>query len=99
MSPTLLLEVLTLEEVATYLRLPPDVILRQAAQGNIPGRKIEDSWRFLKVAIDQWLSVQPGRTALLKQVGAFADDPSLAELRSSIYCERGRSEVDEDHHV
>jgi hypothetical protein len=34
-------EVLTLEEVAAYLRLPQATIARQAAQGAIPGRQIE----------------------------------------------------------
>lgn len=96
MSPAILAEVLTLEEVAAYLRLPADVVLRQATHGSLPGRKIEDNWRFLKSAIDLWLSVQPGRIALLQQVGVFADDPLLPELRSTIYQERGRSEVDEE---
>jgi excisionase family DNA binding protein len=96
MSSTTLSDVLTLEEVAAYLRLPSDVVLRQAAQGNLPGRKIENSWRFLKTAIDQWLSTQPSCTLLLQQVGAFADDPSLVELRAEIYLERGRAEVDEE---
>jgi excisionase family DNA binding protein len=48
-------DVLTLEEVAKYLRLPKETIERQAAQGKIPGRRIEDIWRFLKKAIDHWL--------------------------------------------
>lgn len=31
-------EVLTLEEVASYLRLSKEAVERQAAQGRIPGR-------------------------------------------------------------
>jgi Helix-turn-helix domain len=46
------IEVLTLEEAVTYLRVTPEALLRQVMQGNLPGRKIEDSWRFLKTAID-----------------------------------------------
>ena len=45
-------DVLTLEEVADYLRLPKEVIERQANQGQLPARRIEDTWRFLKSAID-----------------------------------------------
>lgn len=52
MAQATLPDVLTLEEASAYLRLPVAVILRQASQGNIPGRKIEDDWRFLKTAID-----------------------------------------------
>lgn len=89
-------DVLTLEEVSAYLRLPAETVLRQTLQGNIPGRQIEDYWRFLKDAIDDWLRSQSSRTVLLMQAGALADDDSLAELRANIYQERGRAEVDEE---
>jgi excisionase family DNA binding protein len=86
-------EVLTLEEVAAYLRLPQDTIARQAAQGAIPGRQIEDTWRFLKAAIDDWLRSHDSRTLLLQQAGALADDESLSALRETIYAARKRPEV------
>jgi len=86
-------EVLTLEEVARYLRLPKDTIVRQAAQGAIPGRQIEDTWRFLKAAIDDWLRSYDSRTLLLQQAGALADDESLPSLRKKIYAARKRPEV------
>ncbi len=89
-------DVLTLEEASDYLRLPVEAVLRQALQGNIPGRKIEDNWRFLKTAIDDWLRSQSNRTILLHQAGTLADDDSLAELRATIYQARGRSEMDEE---
>ena len=50
MAQAILPDVLTLEEASAYLRLPVAVVFRQASQGNIPGRKIEDNWRFLKTA-------------------------------------------------
>ncbi|MBD2771571.1 helix-turn-helix domain-containing protein [Iningainema tapete] len=96
MDQVTLPEVLTLEEASAYLRLPVETVLRQAAQGNIPARRIEDNWRFLKVAIDDWLSSQSGRTILIKQAGSLADDDSLSGLRATIYQARGRSEVDEE---
>jgi excisionase family DNA binding protein len=86
-------EVLTLEEVAIYLRLPAETIARQAAQGTIPGRQIEDTWRFLKAAIDEWLRSHDTRTLLLQQAGALAEDDSLATLRDAIYTTRKRPEV------
>ncbi|BAY99885.1 hypothetical protein NIES37_38680 [Tolypothrix tenuis PCC 7101] len=49
--------------------------------GNIPGRKIENDWRFLKVAIDDWLRSKSGRAVLLQQAGALADyDTSSLQL-------------------
>jgi Helix-turn-helix domain len=94
MEKAILPDILTLEETSKYLRVPIEAILRQAKQGNIPGRKIEDEWRFLKVAIDDWLRSSSGRSNLLQQAGALADDDSLVELRENIYEARGRSEVD-----
>jgi hypothetical protein len=79
---------------------PPPVNLKttiacQATQGSLPGRNIENQWRFLKSAIDDWLRTPSSHAALLQQIGALADDETLTELRASIYRDRGRSEVDE----
>lgn len=49
-------EVLTLEEVADYLRFPIDAVRDHAMQGLLPGNEIKGEWRFLKSAIDRWLS-------------------------------------------
>ncbi|RAM52970.1 MAG: DNA-binding protein [Hapalosiphonaceae cyanobacterium JJU2] len=89
-------DILTLEEASKYLRLPVETVLRQASQGNLPGRKIENDWRFLKVAIDDWLRSSSSRSILLQQAGALADDDSLTELRATIYQARERSEVDDN---
>jgi len=94
MRQTITPDVLTLEEAAAYLRLPPETIVRQAAQGQIPGRKIEDTWRFLKAAIDDWLRSHDSRTILLQQAGALAGDKSLVTLRAAVYRARKRLEVE-----
>ncbi len=87
-------EVLTLEEVAGYLRLPLETVERQARQGRIPGRQIENDWRFLKAAIEDWLRSKDSRLALIEQAGALADDESLPELRRTIYAARKRPETE-----
>lgn len=87
-------EVLTLDEVADYLRLPKETVERQASRGKIPGRRIEESWRFLKKAIDSWLQNHDSREILLYQAGALADDETLNELLNKIYAERGRPETE-----
>ena len=88
-------EILTIKEVANYLRLPEEVILEEAAQGHLPGRKIADTWRFLKAAIDDWLRVQDSRMILLNQAGALVDDDAADDLLKMIYRERGRAESKE----
>lgn len=89
-------DVLTLEEAASYLRLPEETLERQALQGRIPGRRIEDHWRFLKAAIDEWLRSHDGRSIALEQFGALREDETLADLRKAIYADRGRPEVAPD---
>lgn len=96
MRTTALPDVLTLEETASYLRVPTDAIERVATRGQLPGRRIEDSWRFLREAIDEWLRSSDSRTVLLQQAGAFSNDDMVADLLSSIYELRGRPEKDND---
>jgi excisionase family DNA binding protein len=86
-------DVLTLEEASGYLRLSIETVDALAWKGNIPGRKIENDWRFLKSAIDDWLRSKNSASVLLSQAGILADDDSLAELRASIYQARERPET------
>jgi excisionase family DNA binding protein len=88
-------DVLTLEEASVYLRLSVETVASQALKGNIPGRKIESDWRFLKTAIDEWLRAKNSSSILLSQAGILADDDSLTQLRSSIYEARERPETDD----
>jgi len=82
--------VLTLEEVADYLRLPRETVERQAAHGRLPGRRIEDTWRFLKAAIDDWLRGQGNRAVLLQQAGALHSDDTWPDLLETVFTQRGR---------
>jgi excisionase family DNA binding protein len=81
-------DVLTLEEASVYLRLSIETVASQALKGNIPGRKIENDWRFLKSAIDDWLRSKSSSSILLAQAGALADDDEIDRLRASIYQDR-----------
>lgn len=84
--------VLTLKEMAGYLKMPEEKIERQVLQGKIPGKRIEDEWRFLKTAVDEWLRSYDTRSILIRQSGVLSDDENLSELRTMIYSQRGRSE-------
>ena len=94
MATATLQQVLTLEDAASFLRLPVETIQRRAALGEIPGRKIEGSWRFLLSALEDWLRTPDQRAVLLSQAGVLADDESLEALLAQIYEARGRPEVD-----
>jgi len=91
-------EVLTLAEVAAYLRVAETAVGQLAATCQIPGRQIGGQWRFLKSALQAWLATPPalsGKEALLAQAGAMKDDPYLDEMLEKIYKDRGRPMVEE----
>lgn len=89
-------EVLTLEDAAAFLRVPPETVERLAGSGEIPGRRVEGAWRFLHSALEDWLRHKDQRSVLLAQAGALAQDESLDTLLARIYERRGRPEVEPD---
>ncbi len=96
MSTATLQQVLTLEAAAAFLQLPEETVERQAVLGEIPGRQVEGSWRFLLAALEDWLRTPDQRSVLLSQAGALAEDESLEKLLAQIYAARGRPEVAPD---
>lgn len=88
-------EVLTLAEAAAYLRLAePDVLCLIFEQG-LPARQAGAEWRFLKTAIEQWLSTgllrqRSSKDALLALAGKYRDDPDLLRICEEAYQRRGR---------
>lgn len=51
---TLKTDIMTLEEVAAYLKLKPQTIYTWAQEKKIPAAKIGKEWRFRKSIIDEW---------------------------------------------
>ena len=52
------LDVLTLEEVAEYLKISPAAARRTIKEQDLPGRNIGGEWRFLRDAVANWLRGQ-----------------------------------------
>jgi len=50
--------VMTLREAARYLRLHTSELQTLAESGVIPAFKVDDKWRFLKAALDEWMLAQ-----------------------------------------
>jgi excisionase family DNA binding protein len=48
-------EVLTIEELASYLKIAKSTLYKLVREGKIPCQKIGRHWRFRKPAIDLWL--------------------------------------------
>jgi excisionase family DNA binding protein len=47
-------KIMTLEEVAEYLRVKPQTIYTWAQEKKIPAAKLGKEWRFKKSMIDRW---------------------------------------------
>jgi len=50
--------VMTIDELAEYVRIPKQTLYKLAQEKRIPGQKVGRSWRFRKEAIDRWLDEQ-----------------------------------------
>ena len=48
-------DVLTVGEVAAFMRVSRETVYRLAVRGELPGRKIGRLWRFQKEAIQDYL--------------------------------------------
>jgi excisionase family DNA binding protein len=49
-------QVLTLTEVAEYLRVHPSTVYRLLKRGQLPAFKMGSDWRFNLTSIDHWRS-------------------------------------------
>jgi excisionase family DNA binding protein len=92
---------LTLGEAAAYLRLPEPDVLRLIQEQGLPARQIGSEWRFLKSAIEQWLStgaptLQARTQAQLALAGKYKDDPDLMHICEEAYRQRGRAPAERD---
>lgn len=53
-------EILTLEEVAAYLKAGKRTVYRLAQEGKIPAFKLGGSWRFRRAELDRWIAASIG---------------------------------------
>jgi excisionase family DNA binding protein len=50
--------VLTVDEAAELLRIDPEKLVKLAAAGDVPGRKLGEEWRFSRAGLLNWLGNQ-----------------------------------------
>lgn len=48
-------EIMTLKEVAAYLKLAEKTAYKLAAEGKLPGFKVGGSWRFKRTDLEKWI--------------------------------------------
>ena len=69
---------MTVDEVAEYLRLNREVVLRKARRGEIPAVKVETkTYRFYREQIDEWLKSKS--IVKLEETGSRAEEAKKSE--------------------
>ena len=51
-------DIMTVKELADYLKIAEKTAYRFAAEGKVPGFKVGSAWRFKKTDVDAWIRKQ-----------------------------------------
>ena len=51
-------DILTVQELHGYLKIPKPTLYALAQNGRIPAAKVGKHWRFRRIDIDEWLKAQ-----------------------------------------
>lgn len=76
-------ELLTLAEVAQYLKVAEKTVLRMVHNNEIPSIKVASQWRFRRSMIDEWLMSQmksPPKNELVKLIEATREPVPISRL-------------------
>lgn len=74
-------DLLTTRELADYLRLNERTVLKLAAQGELPGVRLGNQWRFRRAVLDAWLDD--------RMLGVRASSPEPAAQSPTFAFEEG----------
>lgn len=91
---TILPSVLTLSEVAAWLRLSPESVMAQVEAGRLPVQQQGEERQFLREDVETWSEKYDQRKILMRQVGVFANDESLPLIEAEIYRRRKENTLD-----
>lgn len=70
-------EIMTIEEVAAYLRVSERTVYEWAQKGDLPGGKIGTTWRFKSADIEKWVNDR------LKGQGAAVDKHAVSSVMTA----------------
>jgi excisionase family DNA binding protein len=84
-------EIMTVGEVAWYLRLNKKTIYRLISEGNIPAAKVGRQYRFSKTAINDWLHKESVKVRI--SILVIDDEKTIRSLFQSTLEELGHAVV------
>jgi excisionase family DNA binding protein len=63
-------EILTIAEVAAFLKAGKRTVYRLAASGNLPAFKLGGTWRFRRSDLEKWIACRIGKATVDDDEGA-----------------------------
>lgn len=63
-------EILTIDEVAAFMKAGKRTVYRLAASGELPAFKLGGTWRFRRSDLDKWIASRIGKSAMDDDKGA-----------------------------
>ena len=63
-------EILTIDEVAAYLKASKRTVYRLAANGKLPAFKLGGTWRFRRGDLDKWIASRIGKAMVDDRKGS-----------------------------
>ncbi|MDH0733264.1 helix-turn-helix domain-containing protein [Pseudomonas sichuanensis] len=63
-------EILTIDEVAAFLRAGKRTVYRLSASGKLPAFKLGGTWRFRRSDLDKWIASRVGKATVHYEEGA-----------------------------
>lgn len=85
-------DVLTLEELAAYLKVSETTAYSLVRSGDIPGRKVGREWRFLRERVVNWL-MQAGTEDDMEKTGMLQRMVQRDEWGGEFKIEEGQEKV------
>jgi len=81
-------EIMTIEEVAAYIRVSERTVYDWAQKGELPGGKLGTTWRFKRDDIEKWvsdrLSKSPGKKGATSSTASFVLTPERVVLLDAL---------------
>lgn len=86
-------EIMTIEEVAAYLRVSERTVYDWAQKGDLPGGKLGTTWRFKHTDVENWVNSRISKQHSIKPAGGVTSSATLTSERVMILNEADKDTV------
>lgn len=86
-------EIMTIEEVAAYLRVSERTVYDWAQKGDLPGGKLGTTWRFKRNDVENWVNSRISKQGTSKSAGGVTSSATLTAERVIIMNEADKDTI------